>query len=543
MSDTFDYIIVGSGTGGSVLASRLSEDPKTTVLVLEAGGSDLNPYVQVPAGFMHTMVDGSVNWLYETEPGEGIGGRRIAQPRGKTLGGSSSINGHIYNRGQAMDFDVWAQMGNRGWSYPEVLPYFKRSERRIGDGDDQYRGRDGPFAVTDLGWRHPLCEAYIQGAVRLGIPRNPDYNGARQEGVGYFQRSIHRRRRMSAARAYLHPAKRRENLEIRTRALATAILFEDKRATGISYVRGGETHQVKARREVLLAGGTINTPQLLELSGIGRPDTLQTHGISVLHPLPGVGENFRDHYGVRLTARARNTHTINERSRGWRLGWEIAKYFLGGESILCLQPTLVGCFWMSDDALERADLQLTFTPASYKEGVQSHLDDDPGMTSAVWQHRPESTGYVHIRSADPHDKPLLQPNYLTHEIDQRTLVKGVRLARRLLESPELAPYLEAETSPGKHVASDTDILAYARERGTTVFHAMGTCQMGPGSRESSVVDEELKVHGLQALRIVDASIMPTMPSANTNASTLMIAEKACDLIRGREMLPAAALSS
>ena len=344
MSDTFDYIIVGSGTGGSVLASRLTEDSAATVLVLEAGGNDLNPYLHIPAGFMHTMVAGSVNWLYETEPGAGIGGRCIAQPRGKTLGGSSSINGHIYNRGQAMDFDVWSQMGNRGWSYAEVLPYFKRSERRIGEGDDQYRGRDGPFIVTDLNWRHPLCEAYIQGAVRLGIPRNPDYNGARQEGVCYLQRSIYQRRRMSAARAYLHPARRRKNLEIRTRALASSIVFEDKRASGVRYLRGGKTHEVKARREVLLAGGAINTPQLLELSGIGRPETLREHGISVFHALAGVGENFRDHYGVRLTASARGIPTINERSRGWRLGWEMAKYFLGGESILCLQPTLAGCF-------------------------------------------------------------------------------------------------------------------------------------------------------------------------------------------------------
>lgn len=541
MNEIFDYIIVGSGTGGSVLASRLSEDPEVTVLVLEAGGNDLNPYVHIPAGFMHTMVAGSVNWLYETEPGEGIDGRRIPQPRGKILGGSSSINGHIYNRGQAIDFDVWSQLGNRGWSYAEVLPYFKRSEKRIGNGDDQYRGRDGAFVVTDLAWRHPLCEAYIAGAVGLGIPRNPDYNGAKQEGVGYFQRSIHRRRRMSAARAYLHPAKRRGNLEIRTHALASAITFIDKRATGVRYQRGDTTHEVTAKREVLLAGGAINTPQLLELSGIGNPDMLATHGISVRHALAGVGENFRDHYAVRLTARARGVRTINERSRGWRLGVEIAKYFLGGESILCLQPTLVGCFWKSDEAFARADLQLTFTPASYKEGVQSRLDDYPGMTSAVWQHRPESKGYVHIQSADPNVKPLLQPNYLTHEIDRRALVEGIRLARRLLQTPKLAPYLESELSPGNQVTSDTDILDYARQRGTTVFHAMGTCQMGPATRPGSVVDDQLRVHGLAGLRIVDASVMPTMPSANTNASTLMIAEKAADLIRGRDPLPPAEL--
>ena len=543
MSETFDYVIVGSGTGGSVLANRLTEDSETTVCVLEAGGHDRSPHIHIPAGFMRTMVDGSVNWLYETEPGEGSAGRRIPQPRGKTLGGSSSINGHIYNRGQPLDYDVWAQMGNRGWSYADVLPYFKRSERRIGHGDDRYRGREGPFAVTDLDWHHPLCDAYLQGAANLGIPINPDYNGPRQEGVAYFQRSIYRRRRMSAARAFLHPARRRPNLAVHTRALATKILFEGRRAVGVCYVRANEQHSVHARKEVLLAGGTINTPQLLELSGIGNPDTIQAIGREVRHALPGVGENFRDHYAVRLTARVKRIDTINERSRGLRLAWEVAKYFFGGESILSLQPTLVGCFWKSDEALDRADLQLTFTPASYKQGVQSRLDDYPGMTSAVWQHRPESTGFVHARSADPHDKPRIQPNYLHHEIDQRTIVSGIRLARRLIAVPELAPYLAAEESPGQQVQTDDELLEYARQRGTTVFHSIGTCRMGPDNQPTTVVDDQLRVHGVERLRVVDASIMPTMPSANTNAATLMIAEKATDMIRGRTPLAAVDVSS
>lgn len=536
MSEIFDYIIVGSGTAGCVLANRLSEDKGKRVCILEAGGTDSSPYIHIPAGFMKTFADESLNWLYETEPSEGTAGRKIAQPRGKTLGGSSSINGHIFNRGQPMDFDVWAQMGNRGWSYAEVLPYFKRFERRIGAGDDTYRGREGPFAVTDLDWRHPLCEAFIEGAVNLGIPRNPDYNGPTQAGVGYFQRSIYRRRRMSAARAFLRPAMRRANLDVRTHALASRIVLEGHRAVGVRYQQGSEQREVRARREVLLCGGTFNSPQLLELSGIGSPDRLAAIGQTVRFPSPAVGENLRDHYGARLTARVKGIDTINERSRGLRLAAEVVKYFLGGESILALQPTLAHCFWQSDEALDRPDLQLTFTPASYKEGVQSRLDDEPGMCCAVWQHRPESTGYVHAQSSDPNQKPIIQPNYLAHEIDQRAIVNGIRLARRLLATPELSGYYGHEESPGKHVESDEELLSYAYQRGTTIFHAMGTCRMGP-TPATSVVDSELKVHGLEGLRVVDASIMPSMPSANTNAATLMIAEKAADMILRRPPPP------
>ncbi|MGE4221344.1 MAG: GMC family oxidoreductase, partial [Alphaproteobacteria bacterium] len=378
--DSFDYVIVGAGSAGSVLAARLSENPGITVCLLEAGPPDWNPFIHIPAGFMKTILDPRVNWLYSMEPSEWTGGRAIAAPRGKTLGGSSSINGHIYNRGQRADFDGWGQRGNRGWGYADVLPYFRRAERRIGDGDDALRGREGGLAVTDIDWRHPLCEAFIEGAVSLGIPRNPDYNGAHQQGVAYAQRTIHKGRRMSAARAFLHPAMRRPNLTVRTRAHATEILLEGKRAVGVRYRRGGRDGPeiaVGARREVILCGGAIASPQLLQVSGIGPAPLLRSLGIPVRHDLPGVGENLRDHYAPRFVARIRGIDTINQRVRGLRLAAEVAKWAIARKGILALSPTLVYCFWKSDERVENYDLQLTFTPASYKEGVQSQLEEFP----------------------------------------------------------------------------------------------------------------------------------------------------------------------
>ena len=541
MTDIFDFVIVGAGTAGCVLAKRLSEDGQHTVCLLEAGPADRHPFIHVPAGFIKTLTDPSLNWLYEAEPSEGTAGRRIAQPRGKTLGGSSSINGHIYSRGARMDYDVWAQRGNRGWSYSEILPYFKRNERRLGAGDPRFRGREGEFVVEDLDYEHPLCDAFVEGAVRMGIPRNPDYNGETQDGVGYFQRSVHRGRRMSAARAFLGSAKERSNVSILTGAHALAIEFDGRRATGVRYLRGGDERQVHARTEVILSGGSFNSPALLQLSGIGDGEFLRSKGIATHHHLAGVGENLCDHFGVRLVAKVKGVETINERSRGFKLASEIGQYLLKRKGILTLQPTLVHVFWRSTPDIDSSDLQVTFTPASYAEGVQSALDDFPGCTVAVWQQRPESRGYVRIRSPDPFAKPLIQPNYLAERIDQMVLLKGLKLARQLMHSDALKPYLESEYSPGAHVQSDDDLLDYARGRGTTTFHPIGTCRMGPASDPSAVVDAELKVHGLQALRVVDASIMPDMPSANTNAPTLMIAEKASDMILGKPPLPAAEL--
>ncbi len=534
--DTFDYIIVGAGSAGSVLASRLSEDENVTVLLLEAGPKDWHPYIHIPAGFIKTFYDPRVNWLYSMEPSTWTGGRRILAPRGKTLGGSRSINGNIYNRGQPLDFDGWAQMGNRGWGYADVLPYFKRSEQRIGAGEDTYRGRDGLLKVTDINWRHPLCDAFIEGAVQMGIPRNIDYNGPTQEGISYAQRTIHNGRRMSTAVAFLRPAMKRRNLSVETHAHATGLIFDGNRATGVAYMRGGASGYActaKARREVILSGGTYNSAQLLLLSGIGPSSELGRHGIEVRRHLPGVGENLQDHYAPRFCARVKNVETINERVRGLKLAREVLKYAFTRRGLLSLSPTLVYGFWRSEPDVPVSDLQFTFTPASYMEGVQGQLEREPGMTIATWQQRPDSRGWVRLRSADPYDPPVIQPNYLAEESDRSVLLKGMKLARRLLSSPPLQPYYDHEDFPGRQVQSDEDLLGSAKQRGTTTFHPAGTCKMGPASDPMSVVDDQLRVHGLEGLRIVDASIMPKMLSANINAATIMIGEKAADLIRGR----------
>lgn len=539
--DTFDYVIVGAGSAGCVLANRLSEDADVTVCVLEAGPRDWHPYIHIPAGFIKTFFDPRVNWCYSQEPGPWTAGRRIFAPRGKTLGGSSSINGHIYNRGQHQDFDTWAQLGNRGWGYADVLPHFRRLERRIGEGEDAYRGRDGGLTVTDIGWNDPLCDAFIAGAVSLGIPRNPDYNGRIQEGVSYAQRTIHRGRRVSAATAFLRPAMRRGNIDVRTHAHATGIVFDGRRAIGVRYCkggRGGAAQEVRARKEVILSGGAYNSPQLLQLSGVGDPALLQPLGIKVHHALPGVGEGLQDHYAPRSVARVKNIKTINERARGFNLALEAVKWAAMRRGILALSPTMVYCFWHSGETTESSDLQLTFTPASYKEGVQGRLEDEPGMTVASWQQRPESRGYVRCRSSDPFEAPVIQTNYLAHELDRRVVVAGMKLARRLLASAPLAPYYEREDFPGPGVQTDDEFLAAAAERGTTTFHPGCSCRMGPSNAPWAVVDDRLRVHGLEGLRVVDASIMPRMISANLNASTMMIADKAADFIRARERLEA-----
>jgi choline dehydrogenase len=542
--DTFDYVIIGAGSAGCVLANRLSEDSATKICVLEAGPRDWHPYIHLPAGFIKTFHMRSVNWAYQQEPGPWTGGRSIYAPRGKTLGGSSSINGHIYNRGQRQDFDTWAQIGNRGWGYSDVLPYFKRLETRIGPGDDTYRGRDGNLTVTTMDWKDPLCEAFMAGAVSLGIPRNPDYNGAIQEGVSYAQRTIKNGLRVSAATAFLHPARKRGNIDVRTHAHVTEIVFEGKRAVGVRYRRGGKNgmlHEVRASREVILSGGAYNSPQLLQLSGVGSPELLQSHGIEVRHALPGVGEGLQDHYAPRSVARVKNIKTINERRRGLSLFGEALKWAATRRGLLSLSPTMVYCFWHSGETTESSDLQLTFTPASYKEGVQGALEDEPGMTVTSWQQRPESRGYVRVRSADPFVQPIIQTNYLIAELDRRVVVAGMKLARRLLKSDPLAPYYDYEDFPGPDVQTDEEFLQAATKRGTTTFHPGCTCRMGPAEASWAVVDDHLRVHGLDGLRVVDASIMPRMISANLNASTQMIADRASDLIRGKTPLEAVRL--
>jgi choline dehydrogenase len=542
MPDAFDYVIIGSGAAGSVLAARLTEDADTTVCVLEAGPPDLNPYIHIPAGFIKTLFDERVTWQFKTEPTGNTAGRSIATTQGRTLGGSTAINGLIYNRGQPNDQNSWAQRGNRGWGSADVLPYYRRSERRIGFGDDARRGREGRIPITDMDWLHPLSEAFIAGCVGMGIPRNPDYNSGDQAGVGYYQRTIRNGFRVSAARAFLLPALARGRISLRTNARATELVLDGGRAVGVRYVRerGGPAIEVRARREVIVSAGTVNSARLLQISGIGPGPLLQGLGVEVRHEKAGVGENFRDHYASRFVMRAKpHIATLNSIARGSSLWLQVARWVLRRPSVLAVAPSHVHVFWKSNDALDAPDLQCVFTPGSYAPGKTYILDDYPGLTAGSWQHRPESVGWVRARSTDPFQDPEIQPNYLTHPDDIRVHLGGMRLVRRMLATPELAPLLEAETLPGPDVTGDEALLEYARQNGNTTYHLIGTCRMGPATDPTAVVDDQLRVHGLGGLRVVDASVMPTMTSANTYATTLMIAEKAADMIRGRPPLPAA----
>jgi len=537
--NTFDYVIVGSGAAGSVLCNRLTEDPGVTVCVLECGPPDRHPFIHIPAGFIKMLFNPAYTWQFQTEPGPGTNGRRIPTTQGRTLGGSSSINGMIYNRGQREDFDHWAQRGNRGWGYVDVLPYFKRTERRIGRADDRIHGRAGNLPVTDNNWIHPVNEAFITGAGELGIPRCADYNsGDDQAGVGYFQRAINRGFRHSAARVFLHPARATGRLEVRTDARAARILFDGTRATGVRYVDDRDRNtrsEVFARKEVIVSAGTANTARLLQMSGVGPAWLLQDLGVPVVADLP-VGENFRDHYNARIVARVKNVRTINEMARGMGLAGQIARWVMGKPSILALSPSVVHWFWKTEDTMRQPDIQGVFSPASYKQGFVGLLDEYPGMTCGVWQHRPESIGYVRARSTDPFEDPIIQPNYLKDPIDQRVMARGMRLARQLLHTQALAPFFDRDELPGPDVHTDDEWLDYARQYGSTSYHLIGTARMGPITDRSSVVDDHLRVHGVHGLRVVDASIMPNMPSANTYSSTMMIAEKASDMIRGRTPL-------
>ncbi|WP_295850519.1 FAD-dependent oxidoreductase [uncultured Xylophilus sp.] len=537
--DSFDYVIVGAGAAGCLLAHRLSEDGRHTVCLLEAGPPDRSPFIHIPAGFIKVGYDPRYTWSFSTEPGEGTAGRRITTQLGRTLGGSSSINGFNYTRGVPADYDGWAARGNPGWAYADVLPYFKRTERRIGAADPRWRGTDGLLPITDCDWRHPLCDGFIDGADALGIPRDTDYNASDQAGAGYYQRWIQHGRRVSAAKAFLAPAMRRPNLQVRTGAHATAVRFDGRRATGVRFraAPGAPERTVSARREVILCAGAANTPKLLQLSGVGAPALLQSLGIAPVHALPGVGEGLQDHFMVRSIVRVQGVQTINGTARGWRLLAEIGKWMARRPSVLAISPSVAYAFAKSRPDAPAVDLQFHFSPGSYASGIAGRLDDFPGMTLGFYQLRPESAGFVRATSADPFAPPAIQPHYLAAEGDRRTVVDGLRLARRLLHTPALQRYIAADEAPPASATSDEALLDYARQRGGTAWHFMGTCRMGPADDPMAVVDAELRVHGLEGLRIADASVMPAMPSGNTGAPTMMVAEKAADLVQGRVAPP------
>ncbi|TDR93228.1 GMC family oxidoreductase [Enterovirga rhinocerotis] len=535
-AETFDYVIVGAGSAGCVLANRLTEDGRSTVCLIESGPPDRHPFIHIPGGFIKIAKNPRYAWQFTTEPSDGTAGRRINTTQGRTLGGSSSINGLNYTRGLPIDFDTWAQRGNRGWSYADLLPYFRRTESRIteGEADPLYRGSEGPVRVTDCDWRHPICDAFIEACHEVGVPRGKDYNGAQQGYAGYYQRKIHKGRRMSSAVVYLKPAKSRPNLRILTDAHVDRILFDGVRAVGVRYrrERGGEAREIKARREVIVSSGTANTAKLLQISGIGPAGVLGQLGVPVVRDLP-VGENLQDHYSIRVVARVKaGFETINDCQSGPKLWREIARYFMGKPSILSVSPSVAGGFWKTDESLDDPDIQLLFAPASYRKSETGVLDAFPGLTAGFYQERPESVGWVRARSTDPFEAPAIQPMYLSAERDQRVAVAGIRFIRRLYATSHLARFIESETAPGAAATSDEDLLTFARTDGSTAYHLIGACRMGPADRADSVVTDELKVIGVEGLRVIDASIMPTMPSGNTGAATFMLAEKGADLIRG-----------
>ena len=522
-----DYLVIGAGSAGCVMASRLSETAHRVVL-LEAGPSDWNPWIHIPAGVLRLLHNARVNWNYASEPEPGSGNRAIHWPRGRVLGGSSSINGMLYVRGHPTDYDGWAQMGCRGWSFDDVLPYFRKSEH-YGPGDGAYRGKGGVLRVEDYRTVLPLTDRFVEAAQQAGHAFRTDLNGAEQEGVGYSQMTRNGRFRGSTARTFLAAARGRANLRVETGAQAARLLFDGTRCVGAAFRQNGVIRELRAAREVILCGGAVNSPHLLQISGIGPAGHLMAAGITPLVDSPQVGANLQDHYVARVAHRVRDAISINQLAHGMRLAGEAVRFVLRGRGALTFGVTSAQVFCRSREGLASPDLQLLFTPASYDPGRFGALERAPGMTVAVCPVRPDSRGTILARSADPFEKPEIRPNYLGAPEDRRVLAAGIRLTRTIFAAPALACHSVEELVPGPATTSDDALSEYMRNYGTTLFHPVGTCRMGedPGS----VVDSQLRVRGVRGLRVIDASVMPTLTTGNTNAPTIMIAEKGADMVR------------
>jgi choline dehydrogenase len=523
----FDYIVVGAGSAGCVLANRLTANGKHSVLLLEAGPEDTHLWIHVPLGYGKLFKEKAVNWMYQTEPEPGLDGRTIFQPRGKVLGGSSSINGLLYLRGQHQDYDRWRQRGNAGWGYDDVLPYFKKAEDQQ-RGGNEFHGVGGPLPVSDWRQADPLSEAFVVAAAESGIPTNPDFNGATQEGAGFFQTTTRRGRRASTAYSYLRPAERRSNLHIETEALAQRILFDGRRAVGVEYRQGVEVKTARARKEILVSSGAYNSPQLLQLSGVGPVDLLRKYGINVVLDMQGVGNDLQDHLQVRMVMRCTQKITLNDIvNHPVRRVLAGARYAAFRTGPLTIAAGTSGAFFKTNPRLATPDIQVHFLPFS-TDKMGEKLHPFSGFTASVCQVRPESRGTLRIKSADPAVAPEIRINYLATETDRTANVEGLKILRRILHAPALKPFVIEEADPGSKVASDEELLNYCRQRGSTIYHPTSTCRMG--NDPLAVVDQRLKVRGIEGLRVVDGSIMPDLVSGNTNAPIIMIAEKASDMI-------------
>ncbi|HET7884046.1 MAG TPA: GMC family oxidoreductase N-terminal domain-containing protein [Acetobacteraceae bacterium] len=526
--ETYDYIVVGAGSAGAVVANRLSADARNKVLLLEAGAAS-HPWSRIPIGYARLLTNPAANWLYTSEPEPSTNGRRLPVPRGKLLGGSSAINGMAFVRGQAQDFDTWAQMGNSGWSYDDVLPLFKRMESYAG-GDEKYRGRSGPIRVTNPPPRLPLFAALIEAASQVGIPHNPDYNGATQDGIAMSQASIAAGRRMSTARCYLDPIRNRPNLHIESNAMAEALVLTGTRCIGVRYSIRGGVREARAGREVVVSAGTINSPQLLELSGIGQPDRLSRLGIEVRHALPGVGENLRDHFAPRTRwAIGTKGFTYNDTGRGVGMIRQALRYAVFGDGMLGGVAAPIRAFVRSREGLEAPDVLLGWVPMLSEPGPKGPtISRQSGLTCYAHPMRPESKGSIHVNSADPRRPPAISFNFLSSSLDAGVTVRAVRIARAIMTAPAMAHLQVSELAPGAEQSSDDAILNWVIKAAETTYHPVGTCKMG--SDPMAVVDAQLRVHGVAGLRIADASIMPTLTSGNTNAPSIMIGEKAADMV-------------